>query len=140
MSYYRNIKRQPKPTELTAPPAAIGQEVFTGKYHPYTRKPIYQTVIFDTLAGDGGDTWVSTGLTGIDRCYIARVDGFTANNKTYGAGHSYNVNDTSEWRWWCKTDGTAYQKRMGTSGSISNTLWFAFVYLEYTKTADVAAY
>jgi hypothetical protein len=118
----------------------VDQEVFTGRYHPKTKKPLYQRVLFDTAAGDANDTYVNTGFTGIDYCYIARVDGFAANNRTYGAGFSYNVNDTSEWRWWCRTDGTQYQKRMSTSLAISNVLWYAWIYFEYTKTADVAAY
>ena len=113
----------------------INSEQKTDRLHPDNNKPIYFRIIKEVLAVHDQATYVATGWTGIDRCAVAKFELFTTDGRTYTQCTSWYIDDNSEGRIWCKTDGTGY--RYGFSDNdlsvIGGTL---YIWFEYTKTAD----
>ena len=101
----------------------LDTEQNTGRYHPVTGKPLYSIAKKKVLTDNN---WESSGLSGIDFCYVAHFECKLSGGDTVATPGTLEAH--------CRKDGSQYNV------TIPESLWhvdaFAIVYLEYTKTAD----
>lgn len=113
----------------SVPYPKLNEEVLTNRRHPENNKPIY-TKVFDVPVGTG-DVSYSTGLTGVDRAYVAHFELEPVGNNSIRTEAANGF--ASELRVWVSTDGATITYRESDTFYDNSDLQ---VTLEYTKTAD----
>jgi len=111
-------------------------EYNTGKIFAYNNKPLYYRCVYLQITSyDGaGTTWVACDwCPNADFAYIREVEHVRTDNITGTASYTWNISDTSQFLYYMKTDGTAYQYRTWDSAT---ALGHAIIHVEYTKSTD----